>query len=1092
MTPKPGASRMLLRWPGLLHPCDGETGVPGMGNVQGVPRCAACGDDAPWGAVFCPGCGTPLDPAPAAEVRRPVTILFADVVQSTALGESVDPETLRRVMGLYFDAARAAVGRHGGSLEKFIGDAVLAVFGAPRTREDDALRAVRAALDLIAGVGGIGQQIAAETTRNIRVRVGVNTGEVVVGATRAGGAFVTGDAVNVAARLEQAAAPGEVLLGAPTYRLVRDMVEATSVRPLRVKGLTEPLEAWRLTSVLDRRRDGRRRGPFVGRAAELQTLHHAFGEAARDRRCVVVTLVGAPGEGKTRLGQEFLSQIGDSATALHGHCLSYGEGATYWPLREAVLEAVRLRGDESRDLARERLTRFLGGVRDAPAVALRLSHIAGFEGRARAPEDLAWAMRVLLETAASRRPLVLVIDDLHWAEPGLLDTLEHVADRSDSAAPILILLLSRPELPVDDPWLSARVLALSPLDDDSVERLLADLRLPPGVLDQLRRTAGGNPLFAEQLVAMLQDEAMLADRDGQLTWVGRSHELPPMMPATVSTLLAARLELLAEPERSTLERAAVVGATFYRAALEALAGSGAATVDSLVEALTRKGLVRPAESDLPTVGAAHAFVHALVRDAAYAGMTKALRADLHEQVAAWLEGADTTQIPEEVIGRHLELACRYREELLLPGQRTRSLAVRAADRLASGARRLERSDGSTAAALLGRAADLLSPRSGQRHTILLDLARQLLELGRFNEVLTAVSEVMSSDNDALAARGRLLHSELLSITDPAYKLEFAQQAVTDALPVLEESGDHLGLSDAYFLQHVLDGTLLRYARSGRMLDAAIAHAVLGRDEARAGRARAYRFTVPLFGPEPAEQAINTLDDLAQEFPTDLRLRAWVEQGTCILHAMCGRVADARRVAEMARTDLEAVGQVVFLANLAQSTGRVEELAGDTAAAAREYARSRAALRALGEAAYLSTVAGLHARLLAREGEVDGAQQALVEAGAATTTEDLMTQALIAESEAIILARRGDLDAAARAAARAVALTADGEAPDDLAEAHAVAATVWAWRGDDQTALTHLHLALAAFAAKGNVVRATAMRRGLDAVQTRSGPRREPF
>lgn len=1062
-----------------------------MGNVQGVPRCAACGDDAPWGAVFCPGCGMRLDPVPAAEVRRPVTILFADVVQSTALGESVDPETLRRVMGLYFDAARAAVGRHGGSLEKFIGDAVLAVFGAPRTREDDALRAVRAARDLIDGVGGIGQRIAAETTRSIRVRVGVNTGEVVVGATRAGGSFVTGEAVNVAARLEQAAAPGEVLLGAPTYRLVRDMVEATSVRALRVKGLTEPLEAWRLTSVLDRRRDGGRRGPFVGRAAELQTLHDAFGEAARDRRCVVVTLVGAPGEGKTRLGQEFLSQIGDSATALHGHCLSYGEGATYWPLREAVLEAVRLRGDEPRDLARERLTRFLGGVKDAPAVALRLSHIAGFEGRARAPEDLAWAMRVLLETAASRRPLVLVIDDLHWAEPGLLDTLEHVADRSDSA-PILILLLSRPELPLDDPWLSARVLALPPLDDSSVERLLADLRLPPAVLDQLRRTAGGNPLFAEQLVAMLEDEALLADRDGQLTWVGSSHELPPMMPATVSTLLAARLELLTEPERSTLERAAVIGATFYRAALEALAGSGAATVDSLVEALARKGLVRPAESDLPAVGAAHTFVHALVRDAAYAGMTKALRADLHERVAAWLEGADTTQIPEEVIGRHLELACRYREELLLPGPRTRSLAVRAADRLASGARRLELSDGSTAAALLGRAADLPPPESGQRHTILLDLARQLLELGRFTEVLTAVSEVMRSDNDALAARGRLLHSELLSITDPTYKLETAQQAVTDALPVLEESGDHLGLSDAYFLQHVLDGTLLRYARSGRMLDAAIAHAVLGHDEARAGRARAYRFTVPLFGPEPAEQAINTLDDLAQEFPTDLRLRAWVEQGTCILHAMCGRFADARRVAEMARTDLEAVGQIVFLANLAQSTGRVEELAGDTAAAAREYARSRAALRALGEAAYLSTVAGLHARLLARDGGMDGAQQALDEASAATTAEDLMTQALIAESEAIILARRGYLDAAERAAARAVALTADGEVPDDLAEAHAVAATVSAWRGDDQTAVTHLHLALAAFAAKGNVVRATAMRRGLDAVQTRPGARRETF
>ncbi|HEU0335290.1 MAG TPA: AAA family ATPase, partial [Gaiellaceae bacterium] len=364
-----------------------------------MPVCAACGRESPEGFAFCGACGAPLAvAAPRREVRKVVTVLFCDLTGSTAIGDRTDPEPLRALMSRYYDAARVVLERHGGTVEKFVGDAVMAVFGIPAATEDDALRAVRAAVELREAVHELG----------LEARIGVNTGEVVAGE---GDTLVTGDAVNVTARLEQAAGPGEILLGGDTVRLVRDAV-ATEPVELVLKGKPEPVAAFRLER-LDAEAAGLVRHldrPLVGRERERERLRADFEDAVAARTCRLFTLLGPAGVGKSRLVADFLEHVGDTATVASGRALSYGEGITYWPLVEALLKL---------------------GI--DPAEAIRSS-----------PADTQLATRALLERAAEERPLVLVLDDLHWAEPPLLDLVEHVADWSRES-PILLLCVARPE-----------------------------------------------------------------------------------------------------------------------------------------------------------------------------------------------------------------------------------------------------------------------------------------------------------------------------------------------------------------------------------------------------------------------------------------------------------------------------------------------------------------------------------------------------------------------------------------------------------------------------------------------------------------------
>ena len=436
--------------------------------------CASCGQESPDGFRFCGACGAPVDaPAPAREQRKTVTVVFCDVTGSTALGESTDPEALRALLARYFERMKGIVEAHGGSVEKFIGDAVMAVFGVPVSHEDDALRACRAALEMRDAFPELG----------IAGRIGVNTGEVVTGTEER---LATGDAVNVAARLEQAAQPVEVLIGEATLGLVRTAMEVGDERLLELKGKAEAVPAWPLLAATG---DVARRfaTPMVGRETELRRLHDAFQQAVHDRSCQLFTVLGSAGVGKSRLAAEFLGEL--EARVVRGRCLSYGDGITYWPVVEILKQFGTLpEGDAERPLSS------LLGESEMPAAA----------------DEIAWGFRKLLEQEAREQPLVCVLDDLHWGEETLLDLVEHVADLSRDA-PILLLIMARPELLERRPawgggkWNATTVL-LEALDAAETERLLAELG---GVGDALReriaQVAEGNPLFLEEMLALVRD-----------------------------------------------------------------------------------------------------------------------------------------------------------------------------------------------------------------------------------------------------------------------------------------------------------------------------------------------------------------------------------------------------------------------------------------------------------------------------------------------------------------------------------------------------------------------------------------------------------
>jgi class 3 adenylate cyclase len=612
-------------------------------------ECTRCGEENPERARFCLNCAAPLAPSrrdPARETRRTVTVLFCDLADSTALGETFDPERLRALLARYFEQMRVIVERHGGTVEKFIGDAVMAVFGVPAVHEDDALRAVRAALEMRDALPELGLQ----------GRIGVMTGEVVTGTEER---LATGDAVNVAARLEQAAQPGEVLIGQPTLALVRDAAEVQPVEPLRLKGKAKPVPAYRLLRVraAPERPHGAR---FVGRSRELAVIREAWERVQAEQRCELVTVIGDAGVGKSRLVAELLASI--EATVVRGRCLPYGEGITYWPVVEILKQLDLLPPDQ------------------AAAAAIR--SLLGHGKAATSADEIAWALRKTLEHAASERGLVVVFDDIQWGEETFRDLIDHVARLSRGAA-ILLLCVARPELAERRPsW--PVTLWLDPLADDEVEQLIAE-RIPRRLRERIARAAGGNPLFIEEMLAMAEQEK------GEV-----------VVPPTLQALLAARLDQLETGQRAVLERGSIEGEIFHRGAVQAL-GPRETQVTPLLAALVRNALIRP---DRPQLAGEDAFRfrHLLVRDAAYEALSKATRAELHERLASWLEeqGADLPEL-DEILGYHLEQACRYRADLGLPTEPT--LAARARQRLAAGGRRAHlRSDFGAAVSLFERAA----------------------------------------------------------------------------------------------------------------------------------------------------------------------------------------------------------------------------------------------------------------------------------------------------------------------------------------------------------------------------------------------------
>lgn len=641
-------------------------------------------------------------------MRKTVTLLFCDVTGSTALGERLDPEALREVMSRYFAAARGAVQRHGGTIEKFVGDAVLAVFGIPEVREDDALRAVRAATELRDSLTDLSDELMGSMGIQLSVRTGVNTGSVVVGSARAGGSFATGDAVNTAARLEQGAASGEILIGASTLWLVRDAVEVEAIAPLTAKGKAEPLPAYRLLRVLDSER-GRNRRPdaaLVGRESESGVLADALARMTQGVVGQLVTVLGPAGMGKTRLVEHFLAGIDREVQVLRGRCVSYGHGITFWPLVQILRQAAGLIGEETTETTEKAFLALMDTSPDKNAVVARLLPLLGLGGEPGGADETFWAVRSVLEHCGGHGPLVVTVDDIHWAEPTLLDLLERL--RAEAGVPFLLVCQARPELLERRPhWgdgaLDGTTFSLAPLTGQHTAAVLQGLLgpgLPHHVVAAVEGWADGNPLFVEEVAAHLVDTGVLRrEHDG---WVVVGDLTRLSVPPSVTALLAARLDRIPRPERVLLERISVMGLEFTTTDASALAAGGL-DVLALLASLNGRDLIRP----VPGLRAqTWAFRHVLMRDAAYEALPKSVRAELHEQVADQLEESATVTGGEihAFVGHHLEQAVRFQRELSNQGEPVAALARRAASTLAAaGARARDNDDLPAATELLKRA-----------------------------------------------------------------------------------------------------------------------------------------------------------------------------------------------------------------------------------------------------------------------------------------------------------------------------------------------------------------------------------------------------
>lgn len=1029
--------------------------------------CAACGHQNPDENRFCGGCGAPLEvaTAPSRETRKVVTVLFTDVSRSTELGERLDPESLRSVMSRYFEQMRTVLERHEATVEKFIGDAVMAVFGIPTLHEDDALRAVRAAVEMRAELRDLNDELEQRWGVRLEVRTGINTGEVVAGDARAGQTLVTGDAVNIAARLEQSAAPGEILIGRATHGLVSDAVDAEEAGELELKGKAGLVAALRLVNVHARVAGRSRRldSPMVGRQRERTLVRQAFERCAGDQACQLFTVLGSAGVGKSRFVLEFIREAEKDARVVSGRCLSYGEGITYWPLTEAVKEAAAIVDDDSRERAVVKLRSLLNDAPEGGRVAELIAEATGLTPAAASSEEIFWAVRKLFEHLAQDHPLVVVFDDVHWAEPTFLELLEHLADWFRDA-PLLLLCVARPELlDVRPNWgggkPNATTILLEPLTVDESQRLIANLLgstgLPLDTVSRIAAAAEGNPLFVEEMVRMLIDDGLLFERDG--AWVAKGTASEIAVPPTIQALLAARLDRLKAAERDLMERASVVGKVFYRGAVselspEAVRGEIAAHLSTL----TRKELIRPDRSAFAGQDA-YRFRHILIRDAAYEAMPKETRRDLHERFAAWLRDASRDRLAEyeEVVAHHLAEAYRYTRELGRHDEGTHSLARSAAEIFAAAARRArERGDHHAAARLNARAVELDRAGGGDRWPLWsVEDANSMWSIGQQTQLVETLEEARKAAEDAneasVALRARSWQLTVRFSTDPEGTTDEIRNLVEAAVPTLERAGDDVALATLYShlsLSHAITATW-------RELEDTAAKAIFHARRAGAhdleDEANRWLGAAIYYGPRPAREAHELIEN-TRYHATELDAHRLEKLG--VLRAQMGDVDGARRLIERSQALFQEYGMEFGLAGSAFWSVPVEIAAGDLDAAEAALRGSIDRLQAIGDASYASTLAVWLADLISQRGSWDEAERWAMKGLGWGSSDDAVTQAWGNAVLGRIAGLRGDHEGAIELARGAVAMI---ESAQDV-EVHAatlgiLAEVLWLAGHDDEAA-----------------------------------------
>jgi class 3 adenylate cyclase/tetratricopeptide (TPR) repeat protein len=768
-----------------------------------VATCASCGEEVPGEFPFCPFCGAPLaDRAPvqALEERKIVTVLFCDLVGFTARSEVTDPEDVQARLNPYHARLRAEIELFGGSVEKYIGDAVMAVFGIPAAHEDDAERAVRTALRILEVIEELNE---ADPTLELTVRIGVNTGEALVTLTARPDTeqwMVSGDVTNTASRLQSAAPPGAVVVGESTYRQTRTIFEFEELPPVELKGKAEPVALWRALKArarfgTDLTRTHTR--PLIGRELERPLLIGTFERAAEQRSCQLVTIVGEPGVGKSRLCSElfdYFKQRPGLVRWRQGRCLPYGEGIAFWALGEIVKAECGILESDSPEQAARKLERVLSpDDPDRAWLRARLSPLVGAGGEPASQEESFTAWRRFCESLASERPAVLCFEDLHWADDALLAFLEHLAGWSEGV-PLLLLCTARPELYERDPHFGAEArnaqrINLAPLTDMETARLIATLLeravLPVETQQALLERAGGNPLYAEEFVRLLADREQLS-------------EVTEEVPDSVQALIAARLDTLSAERKSLLQDAAVVGKVFWAGAVAEMTGREPRELKQALHELSRKELIRPIRSSSMEGEQEYVFWHLLIRDVCYSQIPRASRAARHRAAAAWLErhAGERAEDMADVLAHHYLQAL----ELARAADRaaeTEELETSAIRFLALAGERALVLDVASAEASLAKALALCPAGHPERASVLERWGQAAQQQGRLKEAKEALEEALAlhREQGESVAAGRVLTTlspVLLNLGDPG-----GEEAITEALALLKAEPPCLELVAAY-------------------------------------------------------------------------------------------------------------------------------------------------------------------------------------------------------------------------------------------------------------------------------------------------------
>jgi class 3 adenylate cyclase len=991
-------------------------------------------------------------PREAIRGRRPATVVFADVVDSTTLGELLDPESVHRILERYSEIAREILERHGGELEKFIGDAVVAFFGLTELHEDDALRAVRAAVELREAVTALADEVKSSSAIDLAVRIGVNSGDVFVGGGAGRETFATGDSVNVAARLEQAADPWDILLGDRTYRLVEPAVQAEPLKPLTVKGRVAPVQAWRLRELAAREAVGARpTTPFVGREREQEAVRRAFALTRETRTCRLCTILGPAGIGKTRLARELLAEVGDAATIAVGRCLSYGEAITYHPLIEIVRQ---LAGDDPD----EGIAKLMGPGEESELVARRMRGLVGLSDETAPAEETFWAVRRLFEAAAADRPLIVGFEDIHWAEPLLLDLIEYLVGFS-AGTPLLVVSLARPDLLEARPsWAvgdgNRSVVTLEALSDADAQELVRSLAPDEEALETARivRTAEGNPLFLEQLVATEKER-------------GETATLPP----SIQAVLAARIAGLDPAERKVLERASVEGRHFRWSSVAALlSDSDRDALGQHLMALVRRQLIQPDRSG-SSVEDAFRFKHALIQEAAYESLPKEVRADLHERLASRLDASPDSE--DEIVGFHLEQSYRCRAELGLVGERELKLAREAMTRLeAAGRKAFVLGDPAACGNLLDRAASLLPPDDPTRLALLPTLGAALFEAGRLADADRVLNESIdrSAGDELLQARARVEQQFVRLQAEAGSSVAETAQVIEAALRVFERFDDELGQCRAWCLRALSDWIQGQVAKADQAWQRAAESAVRGGDQRELFDIRVWRALAAAVGPMPVAEAIRHCNELGEQVQSSPAAFAGVLHPLAVLHAMQGDFEIARSLVQQGNAVVDAFDLMYTAAGAAQLEATVEMLAGRPAAAEERLRRGYERLQQLGEKALFATTAAMLAQTIYAQGRREEAERFCQVSQRTAAGEDLSVHIVWRGVEAKILARQGRSEEAEVLAREGVELAAGTDFLTYHADALVDLAEVLETGGRPAEAAEAISDALRLYERKGNL------------------------